>query len=136
MWPSVRRGEESNIFPFQDSADVVFNSALIYEIAALKPYIEPLLFAVPKGCPEYWEAKRLLKFLSYFLPPALGHHPHHLPHAGVHRGRLLPGLTPRYPPFPARRPFRSGAPVCFSALFSCFRKPAPPHTQGGKNVVK
>ena len=68
MWPSVRRGEEANIFPFQDSADVVFNSALIYEIALLKPYIEPLLFGVPKDCPEYLEAKRLLKFLSYFLP--------------------------------------------------------------------
>lgn len=68
MWPSVRRGEESNIFPFQDSADIVFNSALIYEIALLKPYIEPLLFGVPKDCPEYLEAKRLLKFLSYFLP--------------------------------------------------------------------
>ena len=68
MWPSVRRGEESNIFPFQDSADVVFNSALIYEIALLKSYIEPLLFGVPKDCPEYLEAKRLLKFLNYFLP--------------------------------------------------------------------
>ena len=68
MWPSVRRGEESNIIPFQDSADAVFNSALIYEIALLKPYIEPLLFGVPKDCPEYLEAKRLLKFLSYFLP--------------------------------------------------------------------
>lgn len=68
MWPSVRRGEESNIFPFQDSADAIFNSALIYEIALLKPYIEPLLFGVPKDCPEYLEAKRLLKFLSYFLP--------------------------------------------------------------------
>lgn len=67
MWPSVRRGEESNIFPFQDSADVVFNSALIYEIALLKPYIEPLLLGVPQDCPEYLEAKRLLKFLSYFL---------------------------------------------------------------------
>lgn len=67
MWPSVRRGEESNIFPFQDSADVVFNSALIYEIALLKPYLEPLLFGVPQNCPEYLEAKRFLKFLSYFL---------------------------------------------------------------------
>ena len=47
---------------------MVFNSALIYEIAVLKPYIEPLLFGVPKNCPEYLEAKRLLKFLSYFLP--------------------------------------------------------------------
>lgn len=75
MWPSVRRGEESNIFPFQDSADVVFNSALIYEIALLKPYIEPLLFGVPKDCPEYLEAKRLLKFLSYFLPLPADHVP-------------------------------------------------------------
>ena len=68
MWPSVRRGEEANIFPYQDSADVVFNSALLYEIALLKPYIEPLLFGVPRDRPEYLEAKRLLKFLSYFLP--------------------------------------------------------------------
>ena len=67
MWPSVRRGEERNIFPFQDSADVIFNSALIYETALLKPYVEPLLFHIPKDCPEYQEAKRLLKFLSYFL---------------------------------------------------------------------
>ena len=67
MWPSVRRGEETNIFPFQDSADEIFNSALIYEAAVLKPYVEPLLFHIPKDCPEYQEAKRLLKFLSYFL---------------------------------------------------------------------
>lgn len=68
MWPSVRRGEERNIFPFQDSADVVFNSALIYETALLKPYVEPLLFGVPRDCDAYVEAKRLLKFLNYFLP--------------------------------------------------------------------
>lgn len=68
MWPSVRRGEERNIFPFQDSADVIFNSALIYETALLKPYVEPLLFGVPRDCEEYLEAKRLLKFLNYFLP--------------------------------------------------------------------
>lgn len=68
MWPSVRRGEENNIFPFQDSADMIFNSALIYEIALLKPHVEPLLFGVPKDCEEYIEAKRLLKFLNYFLP--------------------------------------------------------------------
>ena len=67
MWPSVRRGEENNIFPFQDSADVIFNSALVYETAVLKPYVEPLLFHIPRDCPEYQEAKRLLKFLSYFL---------------------------------------------------------------------
>ena len=68
MWPSVRRGEENNIFPFQDSADVIFNSALIYETALLKPYVQPLLFGVPRDSEEYIEAKRLLKFLNYFLP--------------------------------------------------------------------
>ena len=68
MWPSVRRGEENNIFPFQDSADTVFNSALIYETALLKPYVQPLLFGVPRDSEEYIEAKRLLKFLNYFLP--------------------------------------------------------------------
>ena len=68
MWPSVRRGEEQNIFPYQDSADTVFNSALIYETALLKPYVQPLLFGVPRGSEEYLEAKRLLKFLDYFLP--------------------------------------------------------------------
>ena len=68
MWPSVRRGEESHIFPFQDSADVVFNSALIYETSLLRPYIEPLLYGVEKDDPAYTEARRLLKFLSYFLP--------------------------------------------------------------------
>jgi uridine kinase len=67
MWPSVRRGEETNIFPYQDSADAVFNSSLIYETSLLRPYVEPLLFGVPRDCPEYVEAKRLLKFLSYFL---------------------------------------------------------------------
>ena len=68
MWPSVRKGEENNIFPYQDSADMIFNSALIYETALLKPYVEPLLFGVPRDCEEYLEAKRLLKFLNYFLP--------------------------------------------------------------------
>ncbi len=68
MWPSVRRGEENNIFPFQDSADMVFNSSLIYETALLKPYVQPLLFGVPRDSEEYVEAKRLLKFLNYFLP--------------------------------------------------------------------
>lgn len=68
MWDSVRRGEEKYIFPFQEGADVMFNSALIYELAVLKLYAEPLLFAIDKDCPEYLEAKRLLKFLDYFLP--------------------------------------------------------------------
>jgi len=68
MWDSVRRGEENYIFPFQESADVMFNSALIYELAVLKIYAEPMLFAVGEDDPEYTEAKRLLKFLDYFLP--------------------------------------------------------------------
>lgn len=68
MWKSVRRGEQKNIFPFQDSADVMFNSALIYELAVLKLYAEPLLFHIDCHSPEYVEAKRLLKFLDYFLP--------------------------------------------------------------------
>lgn len=68
MWNSVRRGESKNIFPFQEEADAMFNSALIYELAAMKLYADPLLFQVPKNCPEYGEAQRLLKFLDYFLP--------------------------------------------------------------------
>ena len=67
MWNSVRRGEEENIFPYQESADVMFNSALIYELAVLKLYAEPLLFSIQPGEPEYNEAKRLLKFLDYFV---------------------------------------------------------------------
>lgn len=67
MWGSVRRGEEKNIFPFQEQADVMFNSALAYELAVLKPYVEPLLFSIGEDEPEYIEAKRLLKFLEYFL---------------------------------------------------------------------
>lgn len=67
MWPSVRRGEDQYIFPFQEEADVMFNSALIYELAVLKPYAEALLFGIPKDVPEYVEAKRLLKFLDYFI---------------------------------------------------------------------
>ncbi len=66
-WPSVRRGEEANIFPYQEQADVMFNSALVYELACLKLYAEPLLFGIAKGEPEYLEAKRLLKFLDYFV---------------------------------------------------------------------
>lgn len=67
MWPSVRRGEEENIFPFQERADAMFNSVLIYELAVLKQFAEPLLFGIKPGEPEYYEAKRLLKFLDYFL---------------------------------------------------------------------
>ena len=68
LWPQVRHGEEMYIFPFQEEADVMFNSALIYELAILKRYAEPLLMQVTTDLPEFSEAKRLLKFLSYFLP--------------------------------------------------------------------
>ena len=67
-WESVRRGEKRYIFPYQENADVMFNTALAYELAVLKPLAEPLLRQVPYGTPEYIEAKRLLAFLEWFLP--------------------------------------------------------------------
>ena len=67
LWPAVVRGESENIFPFQDEADVIFNSALIYELCVLKPYVMPQLFAIEKSSPEFMEARRLLKFLDSFL---------------------------------------------------------------------
>ncbi len=67
MWNSVKRGEVQNIFPYQEEADVMFNSALLYELAVLKLYAEPILFQIPENTPEYMEAKRLLKFLDYFV---------------------------------------------------------------------
>lgn len=67
MWSSVRRGEEKYIFPFQEEADEMFNSATLFELAVLKQYAEPLLFGIQQGTPGYHEAKRLLKFLDYFL---------------------------------------------------------------------
>ncbi len=67
-WESVRRGEKRNIFPYQEYADVMFNSALVYEISVLKPLAEPLLRQVPYGTPAYVEAKRLLAFMDWFLP--------------------------------------------------------------------
>ena len=79
-WDSVRKGEEDNIFPYQEYADVMFNSALIYELAVLKMYAEPLLFAIDKDCQEYLEAKRLLKFLDYFLP---------MPSDGINQNSIL-----------------------------------------------
>ena len=76
-WPSVRAGEEKWIFPYQENADAMFNSALLFELAVLKDYVEPVLRKVPNRCPEYSEAHRLLRFLNYFvsvqdkeLPPA------------------------------------------------------------------
>jgi uridine kinase len=67
-WEMVRRGEKNHIFPYQENADIMFNSALAYELTALKPLVEPLLRQVPYGSNEYIEAKRLLKFLQWFLP--------------------------------------------------------------------
>ena len=67
-WPSVRRGEEEHIFPFQEEADIMFNSALVYELAVLKQYAEPLLSQISQDCREHSEARRLRKFLSYFTP--------------------------------------------------------------------
>ena len=67
-WPSVRRGENKWIFPYQENADVMFNSALLFELAVLKKFAEPILAEVPKYCDEYSETHRLLKFLSYFGP--------------------------------------------------------------------
>ncbi len=67
MWPTVKSGEEKNIFPFQEQADMMVNSALIYELAVLKKYAEPLLHEIQPGNSEYMEAQRLLNFLSYFV---------------------------------------------------------------------
>lgn len=63
----VRRGEEKNIFPYQESADAIYNSAMVYELSVIKTYAEPALFSVPKDSEQYFEAKRLLKFLDYVL---------------------------------------------------------------------
>lgn len=76
MWKSVRNGEENYIFPFQEEADVMFNSAMIYELAVLKPYVEPILFGIPRDCKEYVEAKRLLKFLDYVIGVSSEEVPH------------------------------------------------------------
>lgn len=67
-WESVRRGEDKNIFPYQEQADVMFNSALLYELSVLKSYAEPILYELPSTEPEYSESMRLQKFLSYFTP--------------------------------------------------------------------
>ena len=68
IWPSVRRGEEKNIFPYQEEADIMFNSALIYELAILKPFAEKVLQAIGPETEEYYEAQRLLSLLQYSLP--------------------------------------------------------------------
>lgn len=68
MWPSVRRGEEKYIFPYQESADVMFNSSFLFELPVIRPYVQPLLYQIQSGTPEYDDAKRLLKLLDYILP--------------------------------------------------------------------
>jgi uridine kinase len=70
MWPSVRHGEERHIFPYQENADVMFNSSLFYEISVLRAIAEPLLREVPDTVPEYADARRMLKFLDNFVPIA------------------------------------------------------------------
>ena len=67
QWDSVRRGEKKNIFPYQEQADVIFNSACVYELAALKTYVKPLLEQIDSSSKAYIEANRLLKFLQYFV---------------------------------------------------------------------
>ena len=67
-WPKVRAGEDRNIFPFSEEADVLFNSAYLVEFAVIRLHAERILATVPRNCPEYSEANRLLKFLSYFTP--------------------------------------------------------------------
>ncbi|KLO21408.1 nucleoside kinase [Marinitoga sp. 1155] len=82
LWPEVRKGEEENIFPYQEEADVMFNSYLIYELPILKLFAESLLLEIDNTLPEYTEAKRLLRFLDYFLPlPAI----HEIPRISVLR---------------------------------------------------
>lgn len=90
-WPSVRRGEEKWIFPFQENADVMFNSALLFELAVLRKYAEPILADVPQYCEEYTEAHRLLKFLKYFTPI----HDHDIPPTSLLR-EFLGGSSFRY----------------------------------------
>ncbi len=80
-WQSVRRGEDKHIFPYQEEADVMFNSALLYELAVLKPFAEPILLEVAPNCPEYTQAHRLLHFLSYFKPL----HPETIPPTSIMR---------------------------------------------------
>ena len=69
-WPDVRRGEEKNIFPYQGEADATINTALIYELAVIKPHVERILFGIPRGSEEYEKARELLKFLDFVLPVA------------------------------------------------------------------
>ena len=67
-WPDVRKGEEKNIFPYQGQADATINTALVYELAVIKPHVEKILFGIPRDCEEYEKARELLKFLDFVLP--------------------------------------------------------------------
>ena len=93
MWPSVRRGEKENIFPFQEKCgcDVQF-CVNLRALRCLKTYAEPLLYGIQKGDPEYYEAKRLLKFLDYFLGVQQREFAEKFDCAGVCRRQLLPRL--------------------------------------------
>lgn len=90
-WPSVRRGEEKWIFPFQENADVMFNSALLFELAVMRKQAEPIIEDVPQYCEEYTEAHRLLKFLKYFVPI----HAHEIPPTSLLR-EFLGGSSFKY----------------------------------------
>lgn len=90
-WASVRRGEERHIFPYQEHADVMFNSSLFYEISVLRPYAERILREVPDTVPEYAEARRMLKFLDNFIPVP----PDEIPHTSVLR-EFIGGSTFKY----------------------------------------
>ncbi|MDE6622798.1 MAG: nucleoside kinase [Alistipes sp.] len=90
-WPSVRRGEERHIFPYQENADVMLNSSLFYEISVLRPYAEKMLREVPDTVPEYAEARRMLKFLDNFIPIA----PDEIPPTSILR-EFIGGSSFRY----------------------------------------
>ena len=90
-WASVRRGEEQHIFPYQENADVMFNSSLFYEISVLRALAEPILREIPDTVPEYGEASRLLKFLNNFSPIA----PDEIPPTSILR-EFIGGSSFRY----------------------------------------
>ena len=92
MWPSVRQGEEENIFPYQEEADVMFNSALIYELAVLKQYVEPLLFGIERDCRGIPGGQETAEIPGLFCGDREFPRAGQLPSAGIHRGRLLPDL--------------------------------------------
>ena len=98
MWASVRHGEEKHIFPYQENADVMFNSSLFYEISVLRALAEPVLREVPDTVPEYAEAKRMLKFLDNFVPIA----PDEIPPTSLLRERRK--SPTKKPPEKLRRP--------------------------------